>query len=218
MSITSLTRSAVYGQNGMVSSDSPLAASVGLRVLQDGGTAFDAALAVAAVECVTIVPMCGLGGDSFILAYDANSDTVTNINSSGAAAAGAKADYYRQQGLALMPIAGPHSVSVPGEAAAWERCTGNSARCPLPNCWPRPSDTPRTVFRCRHASPGCLPTAPNCWAVSAPLPISISATADHPVKVRCWPTRTWPPASDRLPRAAPTLSIADTWPIRWWPD
>ena len=120
MSITSLTRSAVYGQNGMVSSDSPLAASVGLRVLQDGGTAFDAALAVAAVECVTIVPMCGLGGDSFILAYDANSGTVTNINSSGAAAAGAEAEYYRQQGLALMPIAGPHSVSVPGEAAAWE--------------------------------------------------------------------------------------------------
>ena len=107
MSITSLTRSAVYGQNGMVSSDSPLAASVGLRVLQDGGTAFDAALAVAAVECVTIVPMCGLGGDSFILAYDANSDTVTNINSSGAAAAGAEAEYYRQQGLALMPIARP---------------------------------------------------------------------------------------------------------------
>jgi gamma-glutamyltranspeptidase/glutathione hydrolase len=64
--------------------------------------------------------MCGLGGDSFILAYDANSDTVTNINSSGAAAAGAEAEYYRQQGLALMPIAGPHSVSVPGEAAAWE--------------------------------------------------------------------------------------------------
>ena len=115
MSITNLTRSAVFGQNGIVSSNSPLAASVGLRVLQDGGTAFDAALAVAAVETVTIVPMCGLGGDSFILAYDANTRTVTNINSSsGAAAAGADAEYYRSQGLALMPIQGPHSVSVPG--------------------------------------------------------------------------------------------------------
>ena len=98
MSITNLTRSAVFGQNGIVSSNSPLAASVGLRVLQDGGTAFDAALAVAAVETVTIVPMCGLGGDSFILAYDANTRTVTNINSSGAAAAGADAEYYRSQG------------------------------------------------------------------------------------------------------------------------
>ena len=120
MSITSLTRSPVYGQHGMVSSDSPLAAAAGLRVLQNGGNAFDAALAVAAVECVTIVPMCGLGGDSFILAYKASSGKVTNINSSGAAASGAEASYYRQQGLDLMPIAGPHSVSVPGEVAAWE--------------------------------------------------------------------------------------------------
>ena len=120
MSITSLARSAVFGQHGVVSSNSPLAASVGLRVMQDGGTAFDAALAVAAVESVAIVPMCGLGGDSFILAYDAKSGAVTNINSSGTAAAGADAEYYRSQGLALMPIQGPHSVSVPGEAAAWE--------------------------------------------------------------------------------------------------
>ena len=120
MSITQLTRSAVYGQHGMVCSNSPLAAAAGLRVMQDGGNAFDAALAVAAVECVTLVPVCGLGGDSFILAYDARSGQVTNINSSGVAASGAEAEYYRSQGLALMPIQGPHSISVPGEAAAWE--------------------------------------------------------------------------------------------------
>ena len=131
MSITNLTRSAVHGQNGMVCSDSPLAAAAGLRVLQDGGTAFDAALAVAAVETVTIVPMCGLGGDSFILAYDAASGKVTNINSSGVAGAGAEADYYRKQGLALMPIQGPHSVSVPGEAAAWEAMHRNFCTMPL---------------------------------------------------------------------------------------
>jgi gamma-glutamyltranspeptidase/glutathione hydrolase len=120
MSITNLTRSAVYGQNGMVCSNSPLAASVGLRVMQDGGNAFDAALAVAAVESVTIVPACGLGGDSFILVYEAATGKVTNINSSGVAASGAEAEFYRSQGLALMPITGPHSVSVPGEVAAWE--------------------------------------------------------------------------------------------------
>ena len=120
MSITNLTRSAVYGQNGMICSNSPLAASAGLRVLQDGGTAFDAALAVAAVEAVTIVPACGLGGDSFILTYEAATGKVANINSSGVAASGAEAEFYRNQGLALMPLQGPHSVSVPGEAAAWE--------------------------------------------------------------------------------------------------
>ena len=131
MSITNLTRSAVYGQNGMISSNSPLAASAGLRVLQEGGTAFDAALGVAAVEAVTIVPACGLGGDSFILAYEAASGKVTNINSSGVAASGADAEYYRSQGLALMPGTGPHSVSVPGEAAAWETMHRNFCTMPF---------------------------------------------------------------------------------------
>ncbi len=133
MSITNLTRSAVHGQQGMICSNSPLAAAAGLRVLQDGGTAFDAALAVAGVEAVTLVPMCGLGGDSFILAYDAASGTVTNINSSGVAGSGAEAEYYRQQGLALMPITGPHSVSVPGEAAAWETMHRNFCTIPMPD-------------------------------------------------------------------------------------
>ena len=131
MSITNLTRSAVYGQNGMICSNSPLAASAGLRVLQQGGTAFDAALAVAAVEAVTIVPACGLGGDSFILAYEAATGKVTNINSSGVAASGAEAEYYRSQGLALMPGTGPHSVSVPGEAAAWETMHRNFCTMPF---------------------------------------------------------------------------------------
>ena len=171
MSITSLTRSAVYGQNGMVSSDSPLAASVGLRVLQDGGTAFDAALAVAAVECVTIVPMCGLGGDSFILAYDANSGAVTNINSSGAAAAGAEAEYYRQQGLALMPIAGPHSVSVPGEAAAWEALHRKFGKLPFAEL------LAPAIKYAEHGFP-VPPRIARVFANNAELLARFSATAD----------------------------------------
>ena len=133
MSITNLTRSAVHGQNGIVCSDSPLAAAAGLRVLQDGGTAFDAALAIAGVEAVTLVPKCGLGGDSFILAYEASTGRVTNINSSGIAGSGAEADYYRNQGLALMPITGAHSVSVPGEAAAWEAMHRQFCTIPMPD-------------------------------------------------------------------------------------
>ena len=171
MSITNLTRSAVHGQNGIVSSDSPLAASVGLRVLQNGGTAFDAALAVAAVETVTIVPMCGLGGDSFILAYDASSRTVTNINSSGAAAAGAEAAYYRNQGLALMPIAGPHSVSVPGEAAAWEAL--HQRFCTLPF-----ADLLAPAIQYAEKGFPVPPRISRVFAGSAELLARFSATAD----------------------------------------
>ena len=120
MAISALSRHLVYGRRGMVCSNSPLAASAGVKVLQEGGNAFDAALAVAAVETVTIVSACGLGGDSFILLYEAATGQVTGINSSGAAATGATADYYRNQGYQTMPLEGPHAISVPGEVAAWD--------------------------------------------------------------------------------------------------
>lgn len=120
MAMNRLSRHLVYGCRGMICSNSPLAASAGLKVLQEGGNAFDAALAVAATEAVTIVPACGLGGDAFILLHDAATGTITGINSSGAAATGATADYYRTQGYQTMPLEGPHAVSVPGAVAAWE--------------------------------------------------------------------------------------------------
>ena len=120
MSTQRLSRHLVYGRRGMICSNSPLAASAGLKVLHEGGNAFDAALAVAAVETVTLVPMCGLGGDSFVLLYDAATGSMTGINSSGVAATGATVDFYRDQGYRTMPLEGPHAVSVPGEVAAWE--------------------------------------------------------------------------------------------------
>ncbi len=120
MSITGLSRELVYARRGVVCSNSPLAASAGIRVMQEGGNAFDAALAVAAVEAVTLISFCGMGGDSFVLLYQASTGKVTEVNSSGVAASGATADYYRSLGHRTMPIDGPHSAAVPGEVAAWE--------------------------------------------------------------------------------------------------
>ena len=110
MPITEFSRPVVYGKRGMVCSNSPLAATAGLQVLQRGGNAFDAALAVAAVETVVLVPLCGLGGDSFILLHEGSGGRVTGINSSGGAASGATADYYRSQGYSTMPLDGPHAA------------------------------------------------------------------------------------------------------------
>ena len=171
MSITNLTRSTVYGQNGVICSNSPLAASTGLRVLQEGGTAFDAALAVAAVEAVTIVPACGLGGDSFILTYEAATGKVTNINSSGVAASGADAAYYRSQGLALMPGTGPHSVSVPGEAAAWE--TMHQGFCTMPFA----DLLAPAIHYAEHGFP-VPPRIARAFAGNAELLARVAATAD----------------------------------------
>lgn len=128
-----LSRSLVYGRRGIVCSNSPLAATAGIRVMQAGGNAFDAALAVAATEAVTLVPLCGMGGDSFILAYEAETGQLTGINSSGAAPTGATADYYRSRGHETMPIDGPHSITVPGEVAAWEAMHRRFCTMPFAN-------------------------------------------------------------------------------------
>src|SRR6266704_305165 len=46
------TRSVVYGRNGMIATSQPLASAAGLRAMQDGGNAIDAAVTAAAVLAV----------------------------------------------------------------------------------------------------------------------------------------------------------------------
>src|SRR5688572_29857345 len=60
-----------YGTRGMVCSAHPAAAFIGLSILQRGGNAFDAAIAVAAAEGVLLPMKCGLGGDAFVVRHGA---------------------------------------------------------------------------------------------------------------------------------------------------
>ena len=130
MAVQGVSRSPVLGQKGMVCSTSPLAASAGVRTLLKGGDAFDAAIAVAAAEAVTIPTSCGLGGDVFAIIHHAASGSVVGFNGSGGAASGATPEYFRSQGYTKMPLRGPHSISVPGEVDAWE--TIHKKFCSLP--------------------------------------------------------------------------------------
>ena len=97
----------------------PQAADAGLQVLREGGNAVDAAIATAAVLNVVNVGDCGLGGDAFMLIYDAQSRRVTGINGSGRVPRAASVDFYRKQGETHMPEGGIHSVSVPGAVDAY---------------------------------------------------------------------------------------------------
>jgi gamma-glutamyltranspeptidase/glutathione hydrolase len=103
----------------MVASASPAAAAAGMRVLLEGGNAFDAAIAVAMVEGLTIPMMCGLGGDMFAVLYDARTRRVVGINGSGAAPRRATREYYTSRGHQTMPRAGIQSFSVPGAPQAY---------------------------------------------------------------------------------------------------
>jgi len=113
-------RPEAFGTRGMVCSAHPVAAFIGLGIIQRGGNAFDAAIAVAAAEGVLLPMKCGLGGDAFVVLHDARKRETVAFNGSGVAAAGATADYYRRRGHKTMPLDGVHAVSVPGGVAVYE--------------------------------------------------------------------------------------------------
>lgn len=113
-------RSTVMATSGVVSSAHPLASYAGVKVLQSGGNAADAAIATNAVLAVTQPHMCGLGGDLFYLTYMKKEERVTFLNGSGRAAKGATIDFYLNQGLSSIPPTGPLAcVTVPGCVDAW---------------------------------------------------------------------------------------------------
>lgn len=119
-------RPEAVGVRGMVASAHPVAAFIGLSIMQRGGNAFDAAIAVAAAEGVLLPMKCGVGGDAFVVLHDARRRERVAYNGSGVAAAGAMADYYTSRGFKKMPLEGVHAASVPGAVsvyeALWKRC------------------------------------------------------------------------------------------------
>jgi gamma-glutamyltranspeptidase/glutathione hydrolase len=119
MSFTS-RRSAVYAPKAMVAASQPLAAEAGMHVLREGGSAADAAVAVAAVLAVTEPCSTGLGGDAFALYYDAVAGETFALNGSGRAPAGMSMDLIRKSGFEDgLPELHPYTVTIPGACAAW---------------------------------------------------------------------------------------------------
>src|SRR5439155_21046063 len=82
------TRSEVMARNGMVTTVQPLAAQAGLRILQQGGNAIDAAVASAAALNVMYPANTGIGVDLFAIIYVAKEKKVYQLNASGIAPAG----------------------------------------------------------------------------------------------------------------------------------
>ena len=80
-------RPAVSGPNGLVTAGHPLASIAGVRVLMQGGTAADAAVAILATLNQVEPMMSGIGGNGFMTVYDKDSDRVYSLNATGAAPA-----------------------------------------------------------------------------------------------------------------------------------
>ncbi len=125
------TRSVVMARNGLIATSQPLASAAGLRVLQQGGNAFDAAVTAAAVLAVVEPTMNGVGGDLFALVYDAKTKQVRALNASGRAPARATPEEFRRRGLDAIPYRGELSVSVPGVVDGWGELLARYGTIPL---------------------------------------------------------------------------------------
>jgi gamma-glutamyltranspeptidase/glutathione hydrolase len=100
----------------MVASGHPLASQAGIRVLQAGGNAVDAAVAVAAALNVCEPQMSGVGGIGWMLLFHAESGEGKVLNFSGRAPAAARRDVYDSY---QRRWEGTYTPVVPGAVAGW---------------------------------------------------------------------------------------------------
>src|SRR5690554_1081535 len=114
------TRPVAMSTDGMVASPHYFASLAGLRILQDGGSAVDAAIAVNATLGIVYPHMTGMGGDSFWPINDASENKGHALNGSGRAVSGATRERFHRLGLKEIPRRGPHSaITAPGAVDAW---------------------------------------------------------------------------------------------------
>jgi gamma-glutamyltranspeptidase/glutathione hydrolase len=114
-------RSEAVGANGMVATSHPRATLAALDVLRAGGNAVDAAVCAAAVQAVVEPTQTGIGGDCFALLMREGDTAPTALNGSGWTPEAASLDWYRDHGISEIEVETPHSVTVPGAIAAWEK-------------------------------------------------------------------------------------------------
>ncbi len=107
------------GTNGMVAASQPLATLAGYKILQKGGNAVDAAIAMVSTLSVVEPHSVGLGGDAFALIYLAKEKKLIGMNGSGRAPYQANLKWFHEKGLKEIPERGILSVTVPGALHGW---------------------------------------------------------------------------------------------------
>lgn len=113
------TRPELAGTFGMVASTHWIASAVGMKLLEAGGTAFDAAVGMGFTLNVMEPHLNGPLGDLPALIKPAGADAPTVICGQGVAPADATIAHYRAEGLNLIPGSGLLATVVPGAFDAW---------------------------------------------------------------------------------------------------
>jgi len=125
------TRLPVFARN-LCSTSHPLAAQAGLRMLQQGGNAVDAAVAAAAAMTLCEPVSNGLGSDAFCILWDGKA--LHGLNASGRAPQAWTPEYFHRRygtGAATPPKRGIDSVTVPGAVSAWVALSERFGKLPF---------------------------------------------------------------------------------------
>jgi len=125
------TRLPVFARN-VVSTSHPLAAQAGLRMMQKGGNAVDAAIAAAAAITITEPVSNGLGSDAFVILWDGKA--LHGLNASGRAPQTWTPDYFKRKYGAdakTPPKRGMDAVTVPGAVASWVALSERFGKLPF---------------------------------------------------------------------------------------
>lgn len=117
--MTFTTRPEILGTFGVATSTHWIASSVGMAILEKGGNAFDAAVAMGFVLHVVEPHLNGPLGDLPALIRPAGAASPTIICGQGTAPAGATIAHYRAQGLTMIPGSGLLATVIPGAFDGW---------------------------------------------------------------------------------------------------
>lgn len=113
-------RSMVATTLGIVAASQPLAARAGVQILERGGNAVDAAIATNAAMGLMEPTGNGIGGDLFVIYYEAKTGKVHGLNASGWTPTGLTPELLAAKGHKTMPQRGIHAVTVPGVVGGWD--------------------------------------------------------------------------------------------------
>src|SRR5262245_19204580 len=156
------TRPELSGTFGMVASTHWLASAAGMATLEQGGNAFDAAVAAGLTLQVVEPHLNGPGGDAPILLYEAARREPVVVCGQGPAPAAATIPRFRELGLELVPGSGLLAACVPGAFDAWLLLLRDYGTLPLAEVMRFP------IHYAEHGFP-MLPRIAETIAEAAPL-------------------------------------------------
>jgi gamma-glutamyltranspeptidase/glutathione hydrolase len=119
------------GQTAMAASSQYLSTLAGYKVLNKGGNAVDAAVAMSSTLNVVEPQSVGIGGDAFALIYLSKENKIIGMNASGRTPYQSEIGWFLDRGISSIPERGILSVTVPGALQGWALAVEKYGNLPL---------------------------------------------------------------------------------------